>query len=129
MVTGGRRKMAIPGEESYCGRENSCIFNEELESFIVGPLHIFQNCLDMSTWETYEISTYFPLDGDIMREGSSLTYCRDLRFFCTESDDCFMISCHEQPGMECELVGQDENGCGGTCECNGTFHVIPLTKP
>ena len=69
MVTGGRRHMAIYGEEMYCGREHSCIFNEELESLIVGPLRFFHECLDMNTWETYEISTYFPLDGEQMGEG------------------------------------------------------------
>jgi len=123
----GRRKMAVYGQETYCGREDSCIFHEEVNSYIVGPVDTFYECLDMNTWETYEVSTYFPLEGQEMREGSSLAYCSDFRFFCNSLvvidddiivEECPTLSCLEQPGMDCQMIGQDENGCGGTCECN-----------
>lgn len=79
----GRRKMAIDGEEMmYCERENLCIYNHEVDEPIAGPLSSFHGCLDMNSWESYEISSYFPLDGEEMREGGSLAYCSDYIFDC-----------------------------------------------
>merc|ERR1719357_1311133 len=43
------------------------------------------------------------------------SYTHGETFACEEP--CVMIDCQNQPGEICSVVGADENGCGGTCEC------------
>merc|ERR1719354_1252248 len=107
----GRRKLAIRGEEMYCGMENSCIHEVGSDMF-AGPIGVFHDCLNMGTWETYYVTSYFPINSDEMPEGSSLAFCSDFTFHCME-EPCMMVDC--MPG--CDLVDTDERGCGGTCEC------------
>jgi len=92
-VVYGRRRQAIRGQEMYCGMENSCIHEQEMDMFLAGPIDMFHDCLHMETWETYDVTTYFPMYGEEMAEGSSLAYCSDYTFHCVEE---------ELPKCECE---------------------------
>jgi len=35
----------------------------------------------------------------------------------TSLEPCFMVECSSPPGQLCTVVGADDNGCGGSCEC------------
>ena len=83
-VVYGRRRQAIRGQEMYCGMENSCIHEQEMDMFLSGPINMFHDCLNMDTWETYDVTTYFPMYGEEMAEGSSLAYCSDYTFHCVD---------------------------------------------
>ena len=78
----GRRKMAIRGQEMYCGRANSCLYEQEVEPGFAGPIDNYYDCLHLESFESYEVTTYFPMNGDVMSEEGSNLYCSDYTFHC-----------------------------------------------
>jgi len=99
-MLGGRRKMAIMGEESYCEGSNSCKF--EQESMMAGPIDLYFECLSLDTMETYEVTSYFPDSGDLMSEDSSNYMCDNYTFNCREEGDSsnFMTSAEPRDTTE-----------------------------
>ena len=81
-VVYGRRKMAIQGQEMYCGRANSCLYEQEVEPGFAGPIDNYYDCLHLESFESYEVTTYFPMNGDVMSEEGSNLYCSDYTFHC-----------------------------------------------
>merc|ERR1719461_1944670 len=90
----------------YCAMENSCIHTEEVDDAFAGSISSYYNCMNLDTWEVYDVSTYIPINGDVMPEGSSYAYCDDYAF-----------SCYEE-GMECdEYYNGDWFSLSDECQC------------
>jgi len=106
MMVRGRRRAAIYGEDMYCAMENSCIHSEEVDDAFAGSISSYYNCMNLDTWEVYDVSTYNPINGDVMPEGSSYAYCDDYAF-----------SCYEE-GMECDdYYNGDWFSLSDECQC------------
>jgi len=102
----GRRRAAVYGEEMYCEMGNSCIYSEEADDALAGSLSNFYKCMNLDTWEVYEVSTHFPYSGDVMPEGSSYAYCDDYAFSCFEE------------GIECDsYYNGDWMSLPEECQC------------
>merc|ERR1719493_532728 len=60
MMVRGRRRAAIYGEEMYCEMGNSCIHYEDVEAGFAGGISSYYNCMNLDSWEVYEVSAHFP---------------------------------------------------------------------
>ena len=81
-VVYGRRKMAIQGQEMYCSRANSCLYEKEFAPGLAGPIDNSYDCLHLVSFESYEVTTYFPMNGELMSDEGSNLYCSDYIFYC-----------------------------------------------
>lgn len=81
----GRRKMAIQGEEAYCEGANTCMFEQEVEPGFTGGISNYQECVHLKSWETYDVMSYFPSDGDQLPKDASTDSCMDYFFECAVS--------------------------------------------
>jgi len=117
-VVYGRRKMAIRGQEMYCGRANSCLYEQEVEPGFAGPIENYYDCLHLDSFESYEVTTYFPMNGELMSEEGSEVYCNEYTFHCGEAPVvlCESVVCGCQPGYT-TLQEIDEDGCVTSCSC------------
>jgi len=113
----GRRRQAIRGQEMYCGMENSCIHEQEMPTFLAGPIDMFHDCLHMETWETYDVSTYFPMNGEEMAEGSSLAYCSDYTFHCVDEIEVELPKCECEGWQSGSVTGDEMCAFQGGVNC------------
>merc|ERR1719206_1245367 len=109
--------MAIRGQEMYCGMENSCIHEQEMPTFLAGPIDMFHDCLHMETWETYDVSTYFPMNGEEMAEGSSLAYCSDYTFHCVDEIEVELPKCECEGWQSGSVTGDEMCAFQGGVNC------------
>merc|ERR1719499_288833 len=121
----GRRNMAVYGEAAHCEGANTCKIQQEQPGGLAGPIDMFWDCLDLETFEIFDVTTHFVWDEEALLQDPniSIDYCDDYTFHCDIPVDCdvCVAEFEQNGGCECwkeencneeELVPAGCDSCG-----------------